>query len=149
MKRQKPTLDSREGSEDGYKCETGTRNLPYLVPPTLRLPEPPLRRKGEKIAVVGGTRVRSRTGAVSSCHSHVLVSGYCNRADSDPIRDIPTQIQPVAPTCIHALLWQKGVPLDRFPRTRAGARGREGGSAQRGWESKTDHAHGKARPDPD
>jgi len=35
--------------------------------------------------------------------NHVLISGYCHRPDSDPIRDAPGQFQLLAPTYVHAV----------------------------------------------
>lgn len=46
-----------------------------------------------------------------SCYqSHILVSGYGNRRDPDPIRNIHAQIRLAAPTDIHTISWEKTCP---------------------------------------
>lgn len=97
------------------------QSQPYLVSPTLRLPESPFRRQGEKITVGGGTRMSGSHKQGLSCHrNHILVSDYGNRRNSDPIRNVHAQILLAAPTYIHTLSWVKNVSACRLSHTGAG-----------------------------
>ena len=99
-----------------------------MVPLTLGPPKLPFRRQSEKITVVGKTQMSESHKQELSCHrSHILVSGYGNRPNSDPIRNVHAQILLAAPTYIHTLSWAKDTSVRRFL-----APGRGGGEKNKG-----------------